>query len=637
MNKRNSAIVIALLLAVVAILDFRFRGDLIAQQPLNYVLALGALFLFLYWLNLLLLAIPWRIARCITGVLAGVSLGLVYGVDYNYYSAYGRFMGPHEFSMLFGEFDYWRGNANNLFSNEELFSLVLYALPFLLVYSGLAHAAVRKVAPAVPGQNSAQSYENISSAKRGFRFRRILGSTTLQVSVVLVVLLGTLRIIKNEQTRFLLTPEFSTYYGVREYYKRPDTYKLKPPRVSFPVRKDDLTAKRVKERNPNIVLMLFESINMRHTSMLDYHRDTTPNLKSYIADNFQYYGISNSTTTTFATTSFFSGYDFSGVTLNHTLDYPLLWWYTKFAGYNNHIFTSQWLRYRSKVDYFIDRGRTDTLKEPLYSSRSLGRDDHITVSILKEELPKVLEPESTFLYINFAGTHFPYRVGEEYRKWEPYREKGFHRKYLNLTINQYDNALLYFDAAFKKSIDILKNNDLLENSVVILASDHGEAMMEHGKWGHGPVFYQEGIEVPIYIRIGKNIRHQFTEQELQNLEKNQSVFVSNVDVFMTILDITGVESQRDLSGRSLLKPYPVTVAVNTRDRANFSALHSHTGIKLIVSNKKRTIQCMNIRTDPDENQVVSYKFDTRVRISEARTLLINLTSCKLPFEKIDSS
>jgi hypothetical protein len=107
--------------------------------------------------------------------------------------------------------------------------------------------------------------------------------------------------------------------------------------------------------------------------------------------------------------------------------------------------------YRSKGDYFIDRKRTDTLKEPLYSSRSLGRDDHVTMAILEQELPSLKTEEASFFYINFAGTHFPYRVGKDYQRWNPTCENGFHPQHLNLTVNQYDNALLYFDAAFQKA------------------------------------------------------------------------------------------------------------------------------------------------------------------------------------------
>ena len=294
------------------------------------------------------------------------------------------------------------------------------------------------------------------------------------------------------------------------------------------------------------------------------------------------------------------------------------------------MFTSQWLRYRSQADYFIDLENTDTLKEPFYSSRSLGRDDHVTVSILEQELAGILGPQNMFLYINFAGTHFPYRVGPGYHRWQPARDHGFHPKKIDLTINQYNNAMLYFDAAFGRVINQLKESGLYENSVVILASDHGEAMMEHDLWGHGPVFYQEGIEAPIYIHIGEKVRDQFSQQELAALEKNQSIYVNNVDVFATVLDIIGVTTDRKISGRSLLAEYPLTVAVNTRDRKNFAAINSHTGIKLIVSNTERTVSCFNLRNDNEEKSGRHYTFPKRLKISESKVLLLGMEDCTLP-------
>jgi hypothetical protein len=74
-----------------------------------------AVFLLLVLLRLMVSLIPWRPLRWILSISLGGALGLAYGVDYNYFSTYGRFMGPHEFSMLIGEFGYWQSNVNNLF------------------------------------------------------------------------------------------------------------------------------------------------------------------------------------------------------------------------------------------------------------------------------------------------------------------------------------------------------------------------------------------------------------------------------------------------------------------------------------------------------------------------------------------
>ena len=81
------------------------------------------------------------------GLSIGIGFGIVYGIDYNYHAAYGRFMGPHEYSMLIGEWDYWRGSITQLITPRELFSLVLYTLPFVILYTGIGDAVLEKLVP----------------------------------------------------------------------------------------------------------------------------------------------------------------------------------------------------------------------------------------------------------------------------------------------------------------------------------------------------------------------------------------------------------------------------------------------------------------------------------------------------------
>ena len=614
---------VVFLFAAIAILDLLFRGDMAYQNPGMYCVGLIAIFFFFWLLQHLIDMIPFKTMKIALGLIFSVFLGVLYASNYNYYSVYGKFMGPHEFSFLFGEFQYWKDNARGLFTNAELRALFWFSIPFIL---GLCGPVNRLAARMNLRQGRGELPHQIKPGRAVLP--RVGNSLGLRLGFVFLTLLIVLRILKLEESRFVLTPEFAVYYGIKEYFKNTENYRIEPADVSFPERAGDPTAIRNGHRSPNIVFLLFESINMKHTSMENYHRDTTPNIKSYIKDNYQFYGIANSTTTTFSSTSLFTGVDFFKMRISKTVDKPLLWWYTNFADYKNHVFTSQWLRFRNKGEYFIDRNFTDTLKEPMLSSVSLGRDDHITVSVMEDELPNLADKNGGFFYLNFAGTHYPYRVGKKFRKWRPYREKGFHPREAELTINQYDNALLYFDAAFKKAIAVLKNNGLLENSVVILASDHGEAMMEHDRWGHGPIFYQEGIEAPIYLRIGGEIQNQFSKEELKNLELNQNHIVSNVDIFATVLDIMNVETERDLSGQSLLRNYPENIAINSRDRREFAAVNSHTGMKMIVYNLSKKMECMNIKEDPGELDITAFRITNRVRMEDIIPLLMEISNCR---------
>ncbi|NNK12913.1 MAG: sulfatase-like hydrolase/transferase [Desulfofustis sp.] len=193
------------------------------------------------------------------------------------------------------------------------------------------------------------------------------------------------------------------------------------------------------------------------------------------------------------------------------------------------------------------------------------------------------------------------------------------------------------DAAFAEAIEVLEKHDVLDNSIVIVSSDHGEAMMEHGRWGHGPVYWQEGIQIPLYIKIGDNVKSLISETELAHLEENQSYFVSNVDIVPTVLDIIGVATERKFSGQSLLRHYPENIAFSSRGVKKYAALNSHTGFKLIVSNKLRQIQCMNIKSDPTESNVTTFSFaGIEMKPDQVKGYVRNMTECALPYEKVAS-
>jgi arylsulfatase A-like enzyme len=101
---------------------------------------------------------------------------------------------------------------------------------------------------------------------------------------------------------------------------------------------------------------------------------------------------------------------------------------------------------------------------------------------------------------------------------------------LNQQRLKYDQFLATTDAAFGKFLDEIESAGLLENSYVILTSDHGESF-ERGYLGHaGPFVYEPGIHVPLLISApGQRERRDF-----------HSV-TNSVDLLPTLLALSGLE------------------------------------------------------------------------------------------------
>ncbi len=71
-------------------------------------------------------------------------------------------------------------------------------------------------------------------------------------------------------------------------------------------------------------------------------------------------------------------------------------------------------------------------------------------------------------------------------------------------IDAYDAAIAYLDHEIGKLLDALDKQGMLQRTIVIVTSDHGEEFMEHGAWDHGNTLYQAGVHVPLLI-IGPGV------------------------------------------------------------------------------------------------------------------------------------
>jgi uncharacterized sulfatase len=104
----------------------------------------------------------------------------------------------------------------------------------------------------------------------------------------------------------------------------------------------------------------------------------------------------------------------------------------------------------------------------------------------------------------------------------------------------YDNSIRWTDNLLETLFEILEAGGHLENTLVVVASDHGEAFLERGFEGHGRKVYREETEIPLLISFPFRL--------------DPGVVVSartrNVDVWPTILDLLGLAPPEGIDGRS---------------------------------------------------------------------------------------
>jgi arylsulfatase A-like enzyme len=110
-------------------------------------------------------------------------------------------------------------------------------------------------------------------------------------------------------------------------------------------------------------------------------------------------------------------------------------------------------------------------------------------------------------------------------------------------VSQYDGEVATADAEVGRVVESLASHGLLEKTVVLLVSDHGESLGEHDYYfDHGEDLFRPCLHVPLILRVpgGKPLR--------------RSDLVSTLDALPTVLDALKVSYPAGLAGRSLLEP-----------------------------------------------------------------------------------
>lgn len=108
-------------------------------------------------------------------------------------------------------------------------------------------------------------------------------------------------------------------------------------------------------------------------------------------------------------------------------------------------------------------------------------------------------------------------------------------------IDDFDSALAYTDSQLGILLDRLKADGVLDNTVVILTSDHGESFGNHGLYGHGNSLYRDLIHVPLIIRYPGKVPSGSTVE----------CPVSLREIASTVIDLSGFASTSPFPGNSL--------------------------------------------------------------------------------------
>jgi len=169
----------------------------------------------------------------------------------------------------------------------------------------------------------------------------------------------------------------------------------------------------------------------------------------------------------------------------------------------------------------------------------------------------------------------------------------------------YDGQIHYLDGLLENLYQYLTDRRLLEETIIIFTSDHGESLGTHRFIGHGWL-HENQTRVPLLIRFPEKF---FPPGKIEAL-------VETTDLTPTILDLFGMTIPPVMNGKSLLpllknetsqvRETVFTEYYGNNERAHASALRQGPW-KVITKDWGRTVHLYNLERDPGE--IHSFLYD----------------------------
>lgn len=335
------------------------------------------------------------------------------------------------------------------------------------------------------------------------------------------------------------------------------------------------------KRIPNIVIYTSDTARADHASLYGYSRDTTPFLKKLGASGIVFDDCQAQATWTKSSIASLmtSLYAFTHGIVSDADTIPpgatTLAEQLRKAGYVTASIVSTPFVGRATG---LERGFDYLLEYPVVLRQINAATDRATDSAA---LNRVVFPwlarhreEPFFLYAHATDPHAPYDPPEPFQSKfaNPRDTPAFEKEYALFRTNheygggvvispaicqkaglnpgafihqasdRYDGEILHNDHSFELLVGELKRLGLLENTLIIVLSDHGEEFWDHGWTAHGHTVYQELTHTMLLMwspKLLTNPRHVTEPVQL-------------IDVMPTVLDLLGLKTPPVAEGQSLV-------------------------------------------------------------------------------------
>lgn len=135
-----------------------------------------------------------------------------------------------------------------------------------------------------------------------------------------------------------------------------------------------------------------------------------------------------------------------------------------------------------------------------------------------------------FLWVHYFDPHDPYEPPEPFRS--RFRDRP------------YEGEIAYVDRELGRLLAALEASGVGDETVIVVAGDHGESLGEHHELYHSRTLYEGAVHVPLIVALPSVVAGSAGRVEDR--------VVSLVDLFPTVLELLGIAVPGEPDGRSLL-------------------------------------------------------------------------------------
>ena len=165
-----------------------------------------------------------------------------------------------------------------------------------------------------------------------------------------------------------------------------------------------------------------------------------------------------------------------------------------------------------------------------------------------------------FAFLNYNDAHSPYEVPDRstnafglrpasyldrliLRSWDTLDKAQISIAHVQMATDVYDESIRHLDRRFADLLDELGRRGLLDDTMVIVAADHGEHLGDHLLFAHGCSLYRQLVGVPLVIVDATKVPSGRLVSEPVSLR----------DIPATVVDLLGLSTGAPFPGRSLAR------------------------------------------------------------------------------------